>query len=198
MGLSIHYNGQLRNPECLPTFVEEVRDIAKIYQWPYTIFETEFPLQSWGKNTHGNGLYGISFTPPGCETISLSFLSNGKLVSIWSWRLFLKRMGEEEQILEGGVSVKTQYAGEVIHKIIIHFLDHLSKKYFSHFSMTDEGQYWETRDEKLLHKNFNLLTGLINAFQDTLETNPINRGETFEEYFKRILEKIHAQNKFTE
>ena len=35
MGLSIHFSGRLRKAEYLPTLVEEVEDIAKVYGWKY-------------------------------------------------------------------------------------------------------------------------------------------------------------------
>ncbi len=194
MGLSIHYNGYLRSKESLPSLIEEVKDIAKIYLWPYEIYETEFPLRTFGRKRLNNNLYGIRFTPPECETISLCFLSNGKLICFWSWLLYIKSLGTDKNYLEGGVSVKTHYAGEVIHEIVILLLDYLSKKYFRHFNMIDEGQYWETRDEKLLHQNFSRLSGFMNTFGNTLEANPIKLNESLEKYFERLLAAIHKKS----
>ncbi len=192
MGLSIHYRGSLRNKAALPKLVEEVIDVAKIYQWPYEVFETELPINSFRRKRHTNNIYGICVTPPACETISLCFLSNGKLIGFWSWRLYMKNHGADKELLGEGVSVKTQFSGEVIHKIIIHLLDYLSKKYFDHFELNDEGHYWETRDENLLHEKFASLTGMINKLSHELNENPIKQGEKFEEYFARILKWIHG------
>lgn len=193
MGISIHFKGHIRAKESLSTLVEEVTDIAKIYQWPYRLFDTEFPSTIVAANDYN--LYGISFTPPECETISLCFLPNGKLISIWSWRLFLERKGQAKKSLDGWISVKTHYAGEAVHKLIIHLLDHLNKKYFTDFTLSDEGQYWETRDEDLLHQKFNYLNGLMNSFAEGLEVNPKTPGESFDKYFQRILKNIHTPNK---
>jgi hypothetical protein len=195
MGLSIHYSGHLKTRACLPALIEEVKDVAKIHDWPVEIYDVEFPRNKFNRINHSNSLYGISFTPPGCETVSLCFLSNGQLVGFWSWRLYMKNLGKDKNLLKGGVSVKTHYAGEIVHKTLIHLLDYLSKKYFRSFKLMDEGQYWETRDEKLLHKNFTILNGLMNALKETLEIVPIKRDESFEKYFIRILKKIHAQHK---
>jgi hypothetical protein len=198
MGLTIHYNGHLRTKASLPALVEEVKDIAKIHRWPFEIYGTEFPLNRFNRKKHSNLLYGICFTPPGCEKVSLCFLSNGQLVGFWSWRIFVKNLGKDKGLLEGGASVKTHYAGEVIHKTLIHLLDYLSKKYFRSFTMMDEGQYWETRDEELLHKNFATLNGLMQTLAGIIETAPINSNEPFEKYFERVLKKIHSQNKRSE
>ncbi|MCA4894366.1 MAG: hypothetical protein ING84_05080 [Cytophagales bacterium] len=197
MGLTIHYNGHLRTKVSLPALVEEVKDIAKIHQWPFEIYETEFPLHRFNRKKHSNLLYGICFTPPECEKVSLCFLSNGQLVGFWSWQLFVKTLGKDKGFLEGGASVKTQYAGEVIHKTLIHLLDYLSKKYFRSFTMADEGKYWETRDEKLLQKKFSTLTGLLKTLSGIIETTPINPKEPFEKYFEGILKEVHAQNKLS-
>ena len=190
MGISIHYKGHLRTKPSLPALVEEVEDIVKIYKWPYRVFETEFPVKPSAKSNYENELYGISFTPPESETISLLFLPNGRLISIFGWHLFMKSGGADKESLNDWVSVKTHYAGEFIHKLVIHLLDHISKKYFRNFKMMDEGQYWETRDENLLHQKFTFLNGMLNTFAGALESEPMKQGESFEEYFKRIMKGI--------
>lgn len=188
MGISIHFKGQLRTNASLISLVEEVTDIVKIYQWPYKIFETAFP----SKKENDNDLYGICFTPPECETISLCFLSDGKLTSIESWHLRNKSQDKNKETLTRWISVKTHFAGEAVHKLIIHLLDYLNKKYFTYFTLSDEGQYWETRDEDLLHQKFTYLNGLMNSFAEGLEVNPMMPGESFDKYFERILKNIHT------
>jgi hypothetical protein len=198
MGLSIHYRGYLRNKESLPALVEEVADIVKVYQWPYHILDTEFPMDSGRAEKLSNDLYGICFTPTECETVSICFLSNGQLTSVLSWHLFDKKLMSEREILDSWVSVKTQFAGDSIHKIIIHLLEYVSKKYLSDFELNDEGLYWETRDEKLLQEKFAFLSGIINNFRTALDEHPRNQGENFEKYFERILQQIQSKNKLSE
>lgn len=91
------------------------------------------------------------------------------------------------------MSVKTQYCGAAGHKVVIHLLDYLSKKYFKSFKLRDEGQYWETRDEKLLDKNFEHLTALIESVVADMESSPLNPGETLAQYFHRIFKLIHTR-----
>ena len=75
------------------------------------------------------------------------------------------------------LSVKTQYAGIEIHKLIIHLLKYLSGKYLQDFKVIDEGEYWETGDEKLLQDTFKRYTDLIESFASSLETYPKNPGK---------------------
>ncbi len=194
MGLSLHYSGHLRTEEALPQLIEEVKDICEAQQFPFYIYEMDFPKHWFAMATHDNQLYGICFTPPGCETVSLTFLSNGKLISYFNWLLYTQSQGEDKSLLNGAVSVKTQYAGPVIHKLLVHLLDHLSKKYFRSFQVTDEGQYWETRNELLLDESFSRLSFLISGFASTLQQNPRLPSEPFHDYFQRLLAQFKPDN----
>ena len=55
----------------------------------------------------------------------------------------------------------------------------------------DEGKYWETGDEKLLQEIFNQYTDLSENVTSAIEIYPMNTGETFESYFKRLIKNIH-------
>jgi len=193
MGISIYYKGRLKTKKSLQGLIEEVSDIARIYKWRSYTFEEEFPKGSFGKPSFDYHLYGICFTPPECETVNLTFLSNGKLVSPWAWQYYFSR--ENDKSVLNGTSVKTHYAGPNVHKILVHLLDHLSKKYFRSFKLTDEGQYWETKDEKLLAENFKQLNSLMEKFGSALDAQPMKEGETFEKYFVRLLNQIHKNKK---
>ncbi|MFA4853626.1 MAG: hypothetical protein WC599_14010 [Bacteroidales bacterium] len=175
--------------------IEEVKDIAEIYKWEYTVFEDKFPANSLCKTEYNQNIYGISFTPPNCETISLCFLSNGKMSSPSHLKFFGNSENKEEQQYLYMLSVKTQYAGIEIHKLIIHLLKYLSGKYLQDFTVNDEGEYWETGNEKLLQDIFKRYTDLIESFVSSIENYPIKSGESFEAYFERLLKLIHEKNK---
>ena len=131
MGLSINYSGSFKKEASLEAMIVEVKDIAEIYEWKYTINETRFPKNSFDKIEYDGKLYGISFTPPNSETISLTFLSNGKMCC--GARLKFFDNSEKDKMYLYMLSSKTQYAGSTIHKIIIHLLKYLSQKYFQDF-----------------------------------------------------------------
>lgn len=195
MGLSIHYSGSFNAEASLQAMIEEVKDIAEIYKWPYSVFEDEFPSDSFGKAGHNRNIYGICFTPPECETISLCFLSNGKMSDALNLKFYGDSNDKEEAKYLYMLSVKTQYAGIEIHKLVIHLLRYLSKKYLQDFRLSDEGEYWETGDEKVLQEAFTRYTDLIESFASSLENYPKKTGESFEAYFERLLRQINERRK---
>lgn len=74
MGLSFHYSGSFNAEASLPAMIKEVKDIVEIFKWQYYVYEEEFPTYSMGKAGYNQNIYGISFTPPNCETVFLCFL----------------------------------------------------------------------------------------------------------------------------
>lgn len=190
MGLSINYSGSFKKEASLEAMIEEVKDIAEIYEWKYTIHNTRFPKNTFGKAEYNDELYGIYFTPLNSETISLTFLSNGKMCCGARLEFFGNSDNENDKLYLHMLCSKTQYAGSTIHKIIIHLLKYLSQKYFQDFKLTDEGEYWETGDEKLLEKNFKAYNDLIDGFVHSIKNYPINATESFTEYFERIMKML--------
>jgi hypothetical protein len=198
MGLSIHYQGKLKNPQLLSLMIEEVVEIAKANNWKFFIFENEFPNNTFTKKPDNEKLYGICISPPECELVSFSFLSNGKMCGVEKLQInkYSADLEEDENLYY--LHTKTQYAGIEIHKQIILLFDYLSTTYFEDFKLTDEGQFWETRNEELLKTIFNRYTNLIESFKSTLEIIPLNEEETTEDYLIRmatITQKNNANEK---
>ncbi|HDH31213.1 MAG TPA: hypothetical protein ENH26_00335 [Candidatus Wolfebacteria bacterium] len=196
MGLSIHYGGRFNKNAVLSDLITEVKEIAETFKWDYKIYMEEFPVKKNESQPYDGKIYGISFTPPECETISISFLSNYRMSS----SAHLKIFGYSENQLENKflymLSVKTQFAGTTIHKAIIELFRYLFKRnYFSEFNLVDEGEYWETGNESLLVQKFKENGDLIDNFSMAIETIPIKRGESFEDYFERIIGRIDKRNK---
>jgi hypothetical protein len=195
MGLSIHYRGSFKLDASLIEMIEEVKDIAEMYKWEYTVFDDKFPEAGFDKPEYNQDIFGICFSPPGCEAVWLSFLSNGKMSNLSHLKFFGNSENKKEQQYLYMLATKTQYAGIEIHKLIIHLLKYISEKYLQDFIVYDEGGYWETRDEKLLQDTFKRYTDLIESFASSIENYPRKSGESFEAYFERLLKQIHGQNK---
>jgi hypothetical protein len=198
MGLSIHYQGKLKNPQLLSLMIEEVVEIAKANNWKFFVFEKEFPNNTFTEKPDNENLYGICISPPECELVSFSFLSNGKMCGVEKLQInkYSADLEEDENLYY--LHTKTQYAGIEIHKQIILLFDYLSTTYFEDFKLTDEGQFWETRNEELLKTIFNRYTNLIESFKSTLEIIPLNEEETTEDYLIRmatITQKNNANEK---
>lgn len=194
MGLSFHYKGKLKKPQSLKKMIEEVTDICKANKWEYALLGEEFPNHIFTIEPNRDSIYGIYFNPPKCETVDLTFLSNGKLCASYNLELNkdLEKLEDDKYLYY--LSVKTQYCGPEIHKTLILIFDYLNKNYFEDFEFTDEGQFWETRDTKLLEETFNRYSNLIESFSSVLEHIPILEGESIETYILRMAEIVKKNN----
>jgi hypothetical protein len=192
MGLSFHYKGALKNPILLKKMIEEVADISQVHQWKFHVFEEAFPNQTFTLDPYNNSIYGICFSPPNCEVVCLTFMCSGKMCAFYN---FESSKASANELDENYLSVKTQFAGPEIHKQLINIFDYLNKRYFENFDLTDEGNYWETKNDQLLEDTFEKYTNLINGFDSLLDNIPIGAHETVEEYLIRIAEITHKNNK---
>jgi len=195
MGLSFHYSGSIAKPELLPELIDELSDIAHIYNWKYNVYEPQFPENSFGKPEYNQCIYGISITPPGCETIFVCFLSNGRMSSHAHLKFFGKTDEQTEREYLYMLSVKTQFADVATHQFIIQLFRYLNTKYFTGFELTDDGCYWETNDIDILKANFKRNADLISGFSSALESIPMETGETIENYLLRLLDLIQKRKK---
>ena len=187
MGLSIHFNGRLRKAEFLPALIEEIKDISDVYGWKYHTFDTCFPNDTFENHTSFENVYGINFTPTNCETISLVFLSNGMIVAPERIDFFAHTKDEPYIYI---VSVKTQFAGVVVHQLLIRLFKYLNDKYFEDFKLDDESYYWETDDENLMRERFKVYDSLLDNFELSIQTFPIESGEDMISYFERLMKHI--------
>ena len=192
MGLTIYYGGSFNPSASLQQMIEEVVEIAKVYHWKYTIYESNFPEAEF-EPIPNEKIYGAIFTPPDCEPVFLTFLSNGRMSSSINLAFFGNSSKKENQQYLYMLSTKTQFAGIKIHMLIIHLLRYLTNKYCQTFSLTDEGRYWETGDVKLLEETFNRYNLLLNSVADVLDIFPMLPGETIEEHLTRLFVRIHKK-----
>lgn len=195
MGLTIHYEGKIKSKAILPELIAEVKDIAISMGWKYHIFSENFPTSDVDDESYDGELYGMTFSPPRCEPVWITFLSNGKM----SGPVFLvsrmnKSQGVESKYLYK-LFTKTQFAGVDIHKSIVELLRYLNGKgYFAEFSVIDEGEYWETRDEALLKTNFEIITKAMDDIELAVQTVPTEEGEDIQDYFVRLKSLIDKRN----
>lgn len=195
MGLSIFYKGRLSlnfdKDTSLSKMIDEVKDIAEIHQWEYHIFETDFdPALSEidSINSNDKNIYGITYTPPGCEPICITFLSNGKMCYPYYWHN--SKDSNEDENHSNVIFSKTQYAGVEAHKIIIDLFRYLSEKYFKEFELNDESRYWETGDEEILQKSFKRYNDMMDQFAEGLENTPEKENESTEDFVMRVAKKF--------
>ena len=192
MGLSIHYKGRFSKNASLSAMIEEVRDIAEVYKWQYTVYETAFPAGSLEGEDFNDNIYGIIFVAPGCEPVYLTFLSNGRMSTELGLEFWGKAKDEKAKYLYL-LSTKTQYGGLHTHVTIIQMLRYLSKKYLSHFELIDEGGYWETNDIKVVTETFKHYNDMMDAVAGALKNNRLRKGENIEDFFERVLKQIQIR-----
>lgn len=191
MGLSINYSGRLKEASLLEGLIEEVQDVSKVYNWKFHIYDTVFPDNKFSEQTAYDRIFGINFTPTNCETISITFLSNGVMVCPSRVRFFANSEKEEERNYIYSISVKTQYAGIQTHQFIVLFFKYLSNKYFNNFELSDESGYWETNDEEQMKKQFQTYDSLIDNFALAIETLPAQENEDMITYFERLMKNVN-------
>jgi hypothetical protein len=195
MGLSFHYSGRIAQLQQLNNLITEVEDIVKVFNWKYHIYERQFPENNFGEIDYNDKIYGISFTPPESETVSISFLSNGRMSDPAHLAFYGKTETRPESQFLYTLSVKTQYAGPEIHQLIMQLFRYISNKYLTSFNMEDEGGYWESNNIDVLNSNFAKYTSLINSFVSAVESFPTRPGETMDDYFKRLLKWVNNRKK---
>jgi uncharacterized protein YsxB (DUF464 family) len=89
------------------------------------------------------------------------------------------------------LSVKTQYAGLETHAIIIDFFRFIATKYLKNFTISDEGQYWESNDKKVLQAQFERYNSILDTFTLGLETIAPSTNESLIEYIERVAHKTN-------
>jgi hypothetical protein len=186
MGLSIHYSGYILRTEKLDSLIEEVNDICKTLGWSTHTFDDD-------------EIKGVSFTPAKSEPVFLTFNKEGRTLSpinILAKDIYDRHDIDKELIFT--TSTKTQFAGADAHIAIIKLLKFLSEKYLKDFTLSDEGNYWETDDEKILLKQFERYNSAMDAFSDALKNLPSVPGETSEflaDRIERILNEKFGKQK---
>jgi hypothetical protein len=164
MGVSIHYRGRLNDVGQLATLCEELTDIAAAMGWESTKLDDDWEqpadarlrVTPTGARIDGHlGLKGIQIVPGGgAESLSFFFDREGDLRSLMDMVSIL------DGTLDPGdawVSVKTQFASPELHVWIIGLLKYLKKRYIADLQVSDEGQYWETGDLRILQEKMDLI-----------------------------------------
>jgi len=195
MGLCIYYSGRIKDAASLPLLIDEVKDVAVVHKWKYKVLETSFPNNILDNQEYLEPIYGISFTPPKCETVSITFLSNGVMACPSQIKFFGNSVNPAVKNQVFTLFAKTQYAGIITHALIINLFKYLNKKYFHDFKMIDESMYWETGDENILRKQFHEYDTLLDNFVLSIETFPAQKGEDMIAYFDRLMGHVNNLKK---
>jgi hypothetical protein len=176
MGITIAYRGQLKSPALIDKICRELKEIANLLEWEYTLLDEDFDKPTDIKlEVRENGceivghlaLKGIDLNVhKDCSSLSFFFDLNGILRDPFQ---MTEESNENEDLPFS--FVKTQFASPGIHIIIVKLLRYLKEKYFQRFEVIDEGKYWETADEDLLKEKMEFLSQKMNALAQALENS---------------------------
>jgi hypothetical protein len=136
MGVTIHFEGHLRDHAAMKDLLQFARRFASERGWVTDdINEANVKLSRVDENERDcdylGPLSGLKLIPGNdCEPIKLEF-DNDLYVQEWT---------------------KTQFAGAEIHLTVCDFL-HAIEPYFETLKVNDEAEYWDTGDIKLLKQH---------------------------------------------
>jgi hypothetical protein len=180
MGICIYYQGTLRDLSQLPQLVARLQTACARLGWPcYPIDERilgtaeaceierdrdaeghEAPVYRSRRVPVDDRVRGVVIQPPGCETLFLTFGSDGRLVHY-------SDVGAGQQpghygLIVDHFSVKTQFSSPAIHMQVCELL-RLVEPYMAQWEVADDGGYWGTWDERVLQETWALYEGLLEA-----------------------------------
>lgn len=175
MGITIHYQGKLNQPDLADEFCEELEDIARTMDWKYNVINDEpdskpFPVKGIIVSLHEKS-----------EPLMFTFDPEGNLRNAF----MLQFLGEEPDLTWYN-HTKTQFAPIDVHVAIVKLMKYLQQKYIENLKVTDEGSYWETGDAGLLKKKMDFLNTKMDELAGLLETLEIEKNETAETLADKI------------
>jgi len=151
MGVTIHFEGQIRDQESYELLIAAAREFAKKNRWLSEPIDAENVVLKRVQNEkdldYQGPVKGIVLYPhEDCDPFRLEFDRD----------LYIQEY------------IKTQFAGTAIHETVIRLFQ-IIKPYFKSFEVFDEGEFWETQDSTILEKHFQ---AFYRALDDELKKYP--------------------------
>jgi hypothetical protein len=184
MGITIHYHGKLDDTRVLPDLLLAARHFCFQRRWKYidvddrVIGKVERWIPSKGEEIKtvtsriDDWQRGIIIDPhPESESVWLTFNQQGELC------FYMPEAEPGHYWEQKFLFTKTQFAPLDVHISICELLHLIQDKYFPNLQVSDEGEYFETRDPAHLAQNFAKLNALMDrvagALSDENSTDPI-------------------------
>jgi len=159
MGITIFASGKIERTSDIPRLLDDLKRVAGEHDWVYRIIDDDFATQPDAVLTRREGdgpaaviegslgLKGIVLNVgPGAEPLSVLFDRSGVLTDMLQQLSWIESNGQGERF----TMCKTQFAGIDSHIRVIEVLDGLKKSYIPSLVVNDEGDYWESRDKRIL------------------------------------------------
>jgi len=165
MGITIHYRGTIDDLNCVEELEDRVIDLVFALGGKPTVW------RSWSDTDQTRVLRGLMVAmAPGQETLSLVISPEGHLTP-----LFDMKEAEETPFAEPPYCFcKTQFGSLQGHIAVVHLLDAIRQNFCSDLEISDEGEYFETRDAKRLAAKMQFLDSAIKSMADGLRQHGLN------------------------
>ena len=170
MGITIFARGSIDTMDDLPVLIAEMKELSEKNGWMHEIIDDDFEQdpevelirdqETSTVSIEGTlGLKGIIINVGyGVEPLALLFDRSGVLTDIMSQVSWVQNPEEDTRL----TFCKTQFGPIEAHISIIEILDILKKKYMTNLEVTDEGDYWMSRDRELLAEKRAVLEHYMN------------------------------------
>jgi hypothetical protein len=178
MGVTIHYKGKLNSANDIDSFCEEMEDISRSMDWKYSAFDFN--------EKDREPLKGLIIGPhEKSEPLPFMIDKNGFLRNP-----FMLEFSKGDDEFTWFNHIKTQFAPIENHIAVIKLLKYLQKKYISNLDVYDEGDYWQTGDEKILKGKIDFLNGAINQLAKVLDSIEFDKDSSPESIADKIEEVL--------
>ena len=176
MGITIFARGSIDRTGDIPALIAEIETISETNGWGYEIVNDDFEESPQVKlkhhkedsslNINGSlGLKGILIdVGPGAEPLAILFDKSGVLTDVMSQVVWLQEKGRDNRLS----ICKTQFGSIEAHIAVIEILDILKRKYITNLEVTDESDYWTSRDPELLAEKRAVLGHYINHAKEAI------------------------------
>ena len=185
MGITIHYRGTLDNVDCVEQMEDWSMDVAFALGGKATVW------RSFGDHDPSRIVRGVMIEmTPGQDTLSLLVSPEGHLTP-----LFQIEEAEQTAFSEPPwCFVKTQFGSLTGHVAVVHLLDALKQRYANNLEVSDDGEYYETRDIGNLRHKRKFFNGAIRSMADGLREHGLSK-EAMEDpdIVARRIERVAAR-----
>jgi len=166
MGVTIHYQGRLIDPQQLPELITAIQHTCRKLKWSHIdvneriigtaemlVYDSsgETEDQRWvSENMPVDDRWrGVIVSPPGSEPLWLTFNRSGKLIVYDANATSYAEPGH--YLARELLFTKTQFSSAETHMAICDLL-RLAEHYGAVLEVDDEGGYWETGDAETLQQ----------------------------------------------
>jgi hypothetical protein len=172
MGMTIHYEGQLDDPARLDDALAMIREWCADHEWPcrWLDVKVEGPHTTFDDGEErviemNTRWRGWTIQPhPKCESLLLAFDDDARLMMCFD-------AADGSSLVTRYLFVKTQFAPFQVHIEICELLHRLQDEFARQgLVVSDEGEYFETGDEKRLLELRETIEQAMDVLEDALES----------------------------